>query len=506
MLHIVDRILNATTMYRLIVYYLGGLLAVATTFSFFGVLPHNPLELMASTAFLVALCWAINALFAYAWEVPTNTESSLITALILALIITPGSPYENALFLTWAAVLAMASKYLLTLGKRHIFNPAALAVAITAIALGQSATWWIGGNMTMLPFVLVGGLLIVRKLRRFDLVLAFILAALASSLITATWTPDGVGSMLYRALSHSPLLFFAFVMITEPLTTPPNRRLRIVYGALVGALFAPWVHLGSIYSTPELALLVGNIFSFAVSPRLKALLILREVRTIAANTYEYVFESLTHRFTPGQYAEFTLAADSSDTRGNRRYFTISSSPSESALSIGVKFYEPSSTFKSGLAELRPGDSVLAGALAGDFTLPPDTARPVALIAGGIGVTPFRSMIKHQLDTRTHRDVVLLYANRTESEIAYRDIFDAATSAAIGFRAHYTLTGSDIPTEWKGGRGFVDARMIAAQIPDYRERLFYISGPHRMVTDFTTTLRAMGVPYHHIHTDFIPGFA
>jgi len=56
-------------------------------------------------------------------------------------------------------------------------------------------------------------------------------------------------------------------MITEPLTTPPTRRGRVAYGALVGALFAPAIHIGAIYSSPELALLVGNIFSFIISPK-----------------------------------------------------------------------------------------------------------------------------------------------------------------------------------------------------------------------------------------------
>ena len=63
----------------------------------------------------------------------------------------------------------MASKYIFTIEKKHIFNPAAFAVAVTALAFGQTASWWIGGNIPMMAFVIVGGLLVMRKIQRFDL-------------------------------------------------------------------------------------------------------------------------------------------------------------------------------------------------------------------------------------------------------------------------------------------------------------------------------------------------
>lgn len=493
-------------MYRLMVYYLGTLLVVATYLGAIGALPYNPYFIIANTAFLIATCWVVNAFFAYVWEVPFNTESGLITALILALIITPSSPADHGVLLFWAAVLAMASKYILNWNGRHIFNPAALAVALTAFALNQSASWWAGGNIELLPFVLVGGFMVARKTHRTDLVASFILAAVASSLLNTAANADALWNTVVRTLEHTSVLFFAFVMITEPLTTPPRRWLRVMYGAIVGALFAPWVHLGAIFSTPELALLVGNVFSFAVSPRLKSLLVLREVRQLATDTYEYIFESAKHAFRPGQYAEFTLPADKSDTRGNRRYFTIASSPTEAGLRIGIKFYPEPSTFKTQMAALRPGDTVLAGSLAGDFTLPRSAKKKLVYIAGGIGVTPFRAMVKHQLDTQEHRDAILMYSNKTEPEIAYRDIFDTAARAQIGFRVIYTLTNPAPQAPWTGERGYIDEKMIRTYVPDFASRTFYISGPHSMVDAFKKTLHAMGVPRHRIKVDFFPGFA
>ena len=218
-------------MYRLLVYYLGGLLAVAAFFSGINILPYHPLYLLASAGFLMAVCWLFNVAVARIWNVPTNAESSVITALILALIITPGTPYASFFFLLWAALIAMASKYILAIRGKHVFNPAAFGVAATASIFGQSATWWVGGNLALLPLVLVGGFLVVRKIHRTDLVLPFIAVALAATLAPTILAGRDVIAAFTTTIIHTPLLFFAFVMITEPLTTPPRRVGRILYGA-----------------------------------------------------------------------------------------------------------------------------------------------------------------------------------------------------------------------------------------------------------------------------------
>jgi len=177
--------------------------------------------------------------------------------------------------------------------------------------------------------------------------------------------------------------------------------------------------------------------------------------------------------------------------------------------LGIKFYANASTFKRYLAEFKTGSTMLAGSIAGDFTLPwlPwQKKRKLVFIAGGIGVTPFRSMVRYLLDKKEVRDVVLFYSNKTQAEIAYKDVFDAAQAANIGFRAVYTLTDKGIPPTWTGGRGYVDAAMIAREVPDYKKRLFFISGPRSMVTAFQKTLHDMGVPRRRIKVDFFPGFA
>jgi len=377
-------------------------------------------------------------------------------------------------------------------------------VATTALAANQSATWWVGTSV-LLPIVLAGGFLLVRKLRRADMVLAFFAVAILADLVAAFAKGTPPGTSLHRILTDSPLFFFAFVMLTEPLTMPPTRGFQLGYAAIAGFLFNPYFHLGSLFFTPELALLVANAASFAVSPKVRQQLVLLERRPAGGAVYDFIFKPVTRfAFRPGQYMEWTAAVPGSDDRGNRRYFTLASSPTEDTVRMGVKFYQPSSTFKDALMRLEPGDSIIASQLAGDFTLPKDPAVKCAFIAGGIGVTPFRSMAKYLTDANERRDIVLLYASRTPEEFAYADVFTAAS--AVGFRTYYALTDPAAkPEGWGWPVGPITQEAIAQQVPDYTERLFYLSGPHAMVDYYASLLKGLGVRSSHIKMDYFPGF-
>ena len=508
MLDFVDQILNRVTMYRLVLYYLLALLALGIVASAMGLLPFSPYALLFSAGALTFFSFVANDIFAKVFKAQANSESVYITALILALIISPVMPTDLAGlgFLFWASIWAMASKYIFAIGKKHIFNPAAFAVALTAFTIGQSASWWVGGNLPLLAFVAIGGLLIVRKIQRFDLVIAFFAVAVPMLIFTSpVFNP---WATVMSIIEHTPIFFFAFVMLTEPLTTPPTRALRIAYGAFVGAIYAPAISVMGIHATPELALLAGNILSYALSPKSKRVFTLAEKAEVGAGIYD--FRLATDKplsFRPGQYMEWTLAHEKSDGRGNRRYFTLASSPTESDVRLGVHFYEPSSSFKRALKTLTPGATLVGGQLAGDFTIPRDKKKKLVFIAGGIGVTPFRSMVKYLSDRHERRDVILLYSNRTLDEIAYRDVFDEA-ERKIGLRAAYFVTDGDPAAALPPNtfRGRIDARFLGDAIPDFQERMFYISGPRGMVVAFEKTLHELGVPARNIKVDFFPGFA
>jgi ferredoxin-NADP reductase len=505
MIKLIDDLLNRITMYRLVLYYLIALLVIAFLMSVMGALSYDPFALLVSTAFLLAVCVVINRLFATTFRVPANAESAYISALILALILTPIKSLNDLWFFGWVALWAMASKYILAIRGKHLFNPVAFAVALTYFTINQSASWWVG-NSWMAPFVFLGGLLVVRKIGRFDLVLSFLFTALTIVLVTAIFSNDFIATVQNIVLS-SPILFFAFIILTEPLTTPPIKSGRIYYGILVGFLFAPQFHLGSFYVTPEVAILVGNIYSYIVSPKTRLVLRLKEISRISPDTYEFVFTPpRKFTFKPGQYMEWTIGQDNTDSRGNRRYFTLASAPTEHNLRLGVKFYRNASAFKQTMLSLGKDNEIVASQLAGEFILPYSSWQKCVFIAGGIGITPFRSMIKYLLDIRQRRPITLFYANRTTNDIVYKEIFDRAQQE-LGIRTIYALTDkSSVPSNWSGWVGRLTPELIRSTVPDFRNCMFYLSGPRSMVDSFKDTLHRLNIHSSHIKTDYFAGLA
>lgn len=464
-------------------YFLLTLLVSSVILSLLGLLPFGSLELMVSTVVLVVVCWVVNFVIAYILKVPTNFESSLITALILALIITPTKSTEGITFLVLAATLAMVSKYLFAFDKKHLFNPATLSVFLTLILVHKGASWWVG-NSSLLPVALVGGLLIVRKIKRFDLVLSFLAVPIIFALMSAVLSSNNPFISIKEILIDSPLIFFATVMLTEPQTTPPTRNLRFLYGGLVGIL--------SIFFSTESSLLTGNIVSFLVSPKGKFRLKLKEKKELALSIYQFSFSGVKGlQFKPGQYLEWTLGRLLPDSRGSRRYFTVASSPTEGGIKIVIKVSENSSSFKKDLMALPIGGQIMVGQLSGDFILPKDVSKKLVFIAGGIGVTPFRSMVKYLVDTNEKRDVVLFYSAKDVSEFVFKDVFLEA-GKKLGIKIIYN-------TE------ILDAKAIEKEVPDYKQRTFYLSGPHGMVIAFEKTLSEMGISKTRIKTDYFPGY-
>jgi ferredoxin-NADP reductase len=155
--------------------------------------------------------------------------------------------------------------------------------------------------------------------------------------------------------------------------------------------------------------------------------------------------------------------------------------------------------------MKRGDTIVAGQLAGDFVLPRDKKKKLVFIAGGIGVTPFHSMLEHLLAKKEKRDIVLIYSNKTIEDVAYVGLLDRA-DRELGIKivpvfSNQTpelLAKNEFPS-------VVDQHLILSEIPDYEDRLFYISGPHGMITAFSDLLHQLGVPRRRIKKDFFPGF-
>ncbi|MBI5467461.1 MAG: RnfABCDGE type electron transport complex subunit D, partial [Candidatus Kerfeldbacteria bacterium] len=266
MFNTLDNLLNRVTMYRLVIYVLIGLVAWGVVLGFVGRVSFSGWSLIGSTLGFVAGTWLVNTLLAWGFSAPAHNPSAYITGLILALIVTPVRRPEDVVGYAWIIAIAMSSKYILAIHRQHLFNPAAFSVALTAVTVGTSASWWVG-NVWMLPLTLVVGFLIVRKLRRWDAVLSFLGAAMLTTTILTLWQQAPVLATWKVLLTNAPLFFFASVMLTEPATMPPTRRWRVVYGVLIGLLGTPLWHIGSWYMTPEVSLLVGNVTLYFLTRR-----------------------------------------------------------------------------------------------------------------------------------------------------------------------------------------------------------------------------------------------
>jgi ferredoxin-NADP reductase len=173
----------------------------------------------------------------------------------------------------------------------------------------------------------------------------------------------------------------------------------------------------------------------------------------------------------------------------------------------VKCVEKGSTFKEALAHLSAGDKVTTGIVMGDFLLPADTTKKILFIAGGIGITPFVSMIRTCLLRHEKRNIILLYANKTKEDIAYMDII-AQAERECDMRTVHVLSEEKefFKDEQHIIGGFITEEMIQKYVPDIVERDVYISGPPQMVARYEDVVKKMGVSREAVVTDFFPGFA
>ena len=256
--------------------------------------------------------------------------------------------------------------------------------------------------------------------------------------------------------------------------------------------------------TAEIALVLGNIYSYIVSPKYQLLLRLQETQQLSERVYNFVFTpDRKIAYEPGHYLEWTLPHKSPDDRGNRRTFSFASSPTEDTIQLGAKFYKPSSTYKNALMHMQVGDTLVAGHVGGDFTLPKDTTKKLVFIAGGIGITPFRSMLKHIVDTGQKRNIVLFYSVSSPAEVSYADVLQQAIPC--GVQTFLILAGDTRPAGWTGAMGRIDEAYIKSKVPDFAERAFYISGPNAMVQAYRKMVTRMGVGRKNITTDYFSGY-
>ncbi|MEQ9618371.1 MAG: FAD-dependent oxidoreductase [Deltaproteobacteria bacterium] len=207
----------------------------------------------------------------------------------------------------------------------------------------------------------------------------------------------------------------------------------------------------------------------------------------AGNVRTFIFEAGSINWVAGQYQGYILTQAGKTEAENQRWFTIASAPSESMIHISTRVSD--SAFKQALDALVPGDMIQAHSLEGDFTWEEETIEPVVLIAGGIGVTPFRSILLERHAAGKPLNATLLYFNRT-NEIPFREEIEAFA------RKHPEFTYVPIVGEQ------ITADTILERSPQVNDKTFYLSGPEPMVESIGNELKGLGL---NLKQDWFPGY-
>jgi ferredoxin-NADP reductase len=196
------------------------------------------------------------------------------------------------------------------------------------------------------------------------------------------------------------------------------------------------------------------------------------------------------RYDAGQFIELYLPHDNADNRGQKRWFTLSSAPTDTLLSITTKFTAGrGSTFKQTLQKLPLGSQVMMADPLGDFVLPKDETIPLIFVGGGMGITPIHSMTRWLYDTNHRRKATLIYSVHDAGELAFVDLFDTYYQEHFKPVVGQKLTGQSL-VELTG-------------TPEHA--LYYLSGPEAMTKALADDLHAQGIPRHQIVTDYFPGY-
>ena len=491
----VDALTGRVSMYRLATITLAIVLAQAVMFAFLGAIGPDPYAILATFGVVIVATLGANEVAARLARVVPHRESSVITALIITCIVQPSLTTMGLAVAAGASVLAALSKYLIVWRGRHLVNPAATGVLVAGIIgyyVGQGVGFWWIATPALLPAIAVGALLLLDRTRRLDIGLIFI--ALTIIIIGARLVLTGTAPLgaVTTVLQLFPVVFLAGFMLSEPQTLPPRRWQQWLTAAVVAVAFSVPFGFGPIYTSPELALVVGNIVAFAVSRRDGFSVRVLERRALSPAATEWLFEpSRPLRFEAGQYLELHLP-HKTDIRGMRRTFSIASSPERAAteadprLAIGIRTPEGGSSFKTALASLEPGTRIAATQIAGDFVLPRDASIPLLLLAGGIGVTPFASQLESLVARGEHRDVVVVVVPSNPDEVLYRETIEASGARLV------TLSRDELTTD-----------ALREAVPDLVSRRAYVSGPPGVVAAARTALRRAGAK--RVQTDYFAGY-
>ncbi|MDT0221215.1 oxidoreductase [Gordonia sp. AC31] len=449
-------------------------------------------------------------------RVPPNSDSWLITGLILFFVLPGGSEDTAVATVAVGAAIAAASKYVLAWRRRLVVNPA-VAGAVGCYALAYAGVegisfpfWWVAAEPLLVPMIVIGAV-VVTLIREWRLALVFIGASLVT--IGIVELVRG-GQDLSTWIVSSPMLFVAVIMLPEPLTSPATEIHRLVYAALVGVLMhcQYTIAITDAYTlafVPEVALLVGCLYAFLV--RLvsgTARRVPLDVVTVpvADRTYAVRGEPVGGAavFRAGQRSSVSVPRWSAPVwSGSRRVFSFVSAPRQQPVEFGFSVAAAPSTYKAALVD-GSVRRVYVDEIGGDFVLPrsfPATGS-VVLIASGIGITPFVSMVRELVQSgRDLSGLTIAHVLRDQGRAVYADDLESARAANARIAAVEAPELAD---------GIDDPARLAELIgPSAAGAHYYVSGTPAFVERTSAAIRRFDRSTHsrpwRVHTDSFSGY-
>ena len=240
-----------------------------------------------------------------------------------------------------------------------------------------------------------------------------------------------------------------------------------------------------------------------VSPHASRLLNRVEV---AEGTIAFHFEKPTgFDFKPGQSADLTLPnPPETDAEGNVRTFSIASAPFEDQLMFATRMRD--TAFKRSLKKMPLGTVVKMDSAMGSFTLHKNSAKPAVFLAGGIGVTPFSSIVRQADHDRAPHKLYLFYSNRRPEDAPFVEVLQnlEKTNPQFSFIATMTEMRRSKKT-WNGETGRIDQEMLSKYLNELRGPIYYVAGPPALVSGMRKMLVASGVDEDDIRSDEFSGY-
>ena len=220
-------------------------------------------------------------------------------------------------------------------------------------------------------------------------------------------------------------------------------------------------------------------------------------RTADVNSYRFPKPAeLTYK--PGQFFFVTIKQSGKELT---HHFSFSSSPTEPQYFEFTKKLTDHE-YSLALKASKVGDWARIDAPYGKFTFEGEYPK-IALLAGGIGITPFMSVCKYATDKRLDSKITLFYGCRSESDLAFRRELEGLAEENPNLKLHFVLNQASV--EWKGATGVITADMIKQELPDYRENVFYTCGPPPMVTAMESMIEGLGLPRTQMKQEYFTGY-